>query len=79
MVRRLFPVFVLALFLYAVPAASAKPSPTQTAAHEPGLNTVSGADGPSPDEPDELPQPGDTPEESVAASTRPTASRPSAS
>jgi PKD domain len=59
-VRRLFPVFVLGLFLFAVPSALAQTSPTQTAEHQDGLNTVSGADGPDPSA-----APGATPEESV--------------
>jgi len=53
-------VFVFALFLYAVPTALGATSPTQTASHQDGLNTVSGADGPDPNAP-----PGATPEESV--------------
>ena len=61
MVRRLFPVFVLGLFLFAVPSALAATSPTQTASHQDGLNTVSGAGGPDPSAPA-----GATPEESVA-------------
>ncbi len=61
MVRGLFPVFVLALFLWVAPTASAQTSPTQTAEHQDGLNTVSGAGGPDPDAPA-----GATPEESVA-------------
>ena len=60
MVRRLFPVFVLGLFLTLVPSALAQTSPTQTASHQSGLNTVSGAGGPDPSAP-----PGATPEESV--------------
>jgi hypothetical protein len=60
-VRRLFPLFVLAMFLFAVPSAVADPSPTQTAAHEDGLNTESGVGGP-----DASAAPGATPEESVA-------------
>jgi hypothetical protein len=59
-VRRLFPVFVLALFLFIVPSALAQTSPTQTAEHEAGLDTVSGAGGPDPTAPA-----GATPEESV--------------
>src|SRR3712207_3227691 len=47
-------------------SASAAPSPTQTAAHDPAKNTVSGFAEPSRDEPDEQPQPGDTPEQAVA-------------
>jgi hypothetical protein len=62
-VRRLFPVFVLAMFLYAVPTALGATSPTQTGSHQEGLNTVSGADGPNGREP----APGETPEESVRA------------
>ena len=58
---RLFPVFVLALFLYVVPSAFAEPSPTQTAQHQEGLNTESGADA----TPDSDAPPGATPEESV--------------
>lgn len=60
MVRRLFPVFLVALFCMLASTASAQTSPTQTAEHEPGLDTVSGADGPNPNAPA-----GATPEESV--------------
>jgi hypothetical protein len=60
-VRRLFPVFVLGLFLFAVPSALAQTSPTQIGSHQDGLNTVSGAGGPDPSAPA-----GATPEESVA-------------
>jgi hypothetical protein len=60
-VRRLFPLFVLALFLCVVPSALAQPSPTQTAAHDPAVETVSRADA----SPDTDAPPGATPEESV--------------
>jgi hypothetical protein len=54
-------VFLVALFCMLAATASAQTSPTQTAEHEPGLDTVSGADGPNPNAPA-----GATPEESVA-------------
>jgi hypothetical protein len=61
-VRRLFPVFVLGIFLSLVPSALAQTSPTQTAQHDPDVETVSGADA----SPDGDAPPGATPEESVA-------------
>jgi hypothetical protein len=55
-------VLVLAASLFVVPSALAAPSPTQTASHNPAVNTVSGFSGP-----DGTPaEPGDTPEQAVA-------------
>ena len=60
--RRLSFVLVLVASLIVVPSAVAAPSPTQTASHDPALNTVSGFAGP-----DGTPaEPGDTPEQAVA-------------
>ena len=63
--RRLSSVLVLVASLIVVPSALGDPSPTQTAAHDPDVNTVSGFAGPSRDDPGENPEPGDTPEEAV--------------
>jgi hypothetical protein len=61
-VRRSLFVFVLGMTFVLVPQSLAAPSPTQTAAHNPAVNTVSGFGGPDGTDP----QPGDTPEQAVA-------------
>jgi PKD domain-containing protein len=61
-VRRLLLVLVLGMSYVLVPQSLAAPSPTQTAQHDPGVNTVSGFSGPNGADP----EPGDTPEQAVA-------------
>ena len=64
--RRLLLVLVVGMSFILVPSSFAAPSPTQTAAHDPSVNTVSQFGGPSNNDPDEQAQPGDTPEQAVA-------------